>query len=368
MLCFMAASAFSAVEVQWTLTARNGDGSLQLLEDKKPLTMKPTVKPSKAAIVIDRSKKYQEFSGFGGAFTEATALNWKKLSAEKQAEVIKLYFASAEEGGLGYTLGRVPINSCDFSPASYTFDDVVGDVELEHFDSSVAHDVENGMVPMIKAAQAATKARGERLKLLASPWTPPAWMKVPVNGVQSMLASAKPNGLLPSMQRPWAKYFAKWIAAYQSHGVDVWGVTVQNEPEATAGWEAMLWTPDFMASFVRDHLGPVLAEEQPDVVILGFDHNKDHVVEWAEGLYKDPEAAKYFAGIAVHWYGGLNTDKLEATHKMQPDKFILATEACNCECRRKVEFAPLATARPSATPRRAAPYLEGFRIEGGCLC
>jgi len=66
------------------------------------------------------------------------------------------------------------------------------------------------------------------------------------------------------------------------------------------------------------------------VKIIGFDHNKDHVVEWATGLYADPEAAKYFAGVGVHWYGGLNTDKLEATHALEPSKFILATEACNC--------------------------------------
>lgn len=132
----------------------------------------------------------------------------------------------------------------------------------------------------------------------------------------------------------------------------------------------MLWSPDFMASFVKEHLGPVLAAEHPDVSIIGFDHNKDHVVEWATGLYKvtppppaparpslsyltrparkplltaglrgpaanphmlqDPEAAKYFSGLGVHWYGGLNTDKLEATHALAPSKYILATEACNC--------------------------------------
>jgi glucosylceramidase len=91
---------------------------------------------------------------------------------------------------------------------------------------------------------------------------------------------------------------------------------VQNEPEATAGWEAMLWTPSFMASFVRDHLGPVLHAEHPGVKIIGFDHNKDHVLEWAKGLYADSEAAKWFAGIGVHWYGGLNTDKLQATHEV----------------------------------------------------
>ena len=85
-----------------------------------------------------------------------------------------------------------------------------------------------------------------------------------------------------------------------------------------------------MANFVRDHLGPVLERDHPSVKIIGFDHNKDHVLEWAQGLYADPAAAKYFAGVGVHWYGGLNTQNLNETHNLAPDKIILGTEACNC--------------------------------------
>ena len=167
------------------------------------MEMKP-LEPSVAhALVVDRRHKFQEILGFGGAFTEAAAINWRLLSEEDQAEVIRLYFSSPEEGGHGYTLGRVPINSCDFSPGSYTFDDVEGDVELEHFDSSVQHDVDSGMIPFILAAQKAVVARGLELTMYASPWSAPKWMKTPVQGVQSMLTSATPNGLMPSMHRTW---------------------------------------------------------------------------------------------------------------------------------------------------------------------
>ena len=315
-------------------TARFKDGSVKLLEDMPPLEMVPMGSAPKS-LAVDTSRRHQEIIGFGGAFTEAAALNWKLLSQDDQKKVISLYFDPPEKGGHGYTLGRVPINSCDFSPESYSFDDVAGDVELEHFDTSVTHDVESGMIPMILAAQEKVVARGEKLNVYASPWSPPAWMKLPAANqsgvvVQSMLVSAKPNGLDPQHQRPWAKYFSKFISAYRSHGIDLWGVTVQNEPEAAVGWEAMLWTPEYMASFVRDHLGPVLAAEQPNVRILGFDHNKDHVADWAKALYEDPEAAKFFAGMGVHWYGGLNTHALDYTHHLQPNKMILGTEACNC--------------------------------------
>ena len=132
-------------------------------------------------------------------------------------------------------------------------------------------------------------------------------------------------------RQPYAKYFSRFISAYRRHGIDLWGVTVQNEPEAAdVGWEKCLWTPQFQAQFVKNHLGPVLRAEQPGVKIIGFDHNKDHVVEWATGLYADPEAAAFFDGIGVHWYGGLNIHNLNNAHQVRPDKFLLATEACNC--------------------------------------
>jgi glucosylceramidase len=77
-------------------------------------------------------------------------------------------------------------------------------------------------------------------------------------------------------------------------------------------------------------LGPVLHKDHPGLKIIGYDHNKDHVVTWAKALYNDSETKSYFDGIGVHWYGGLNQRNLNATHYIAPDKFILATEACNC--------------------------------------
>ena len=105
-------------------------------------------------------------------------------------QVIRLYFAGPDDGGHGYTLGRVPINSCDFSPGSYSFDDVSGDTELEHFDTSVQHDVDVGMIPMMLDAKAAVEARGYRLNIYASPWSPPA----PFVGGAAAFGHADPLG------------------------------------------------------------------------------------------------------------------------------------------------------------------------------
>lgn len=145
---------------------------------------------------VDATSTYQEIVGFGGAFTEAAAINWRSLSDADQQEVIRLYFAGPEDGGHGYTLGRVPMNSNDFTMGSYSFDDVPDDTALDFFDDSVAHDVNVGIIPMIQVAQAAVRARGAKLNILASPWSPPAWMKWPAGdwNQQSMLLSRAPNG------------------------------------------------------------------------------------------------------------------------------------------------------------------------------
>ena len=300
--------------VELTQTARHADGTTDLLKSMTPLALEPMASlPADKTLSVDTSVTFQEIVGFGGAFTEASAINWRLLSKDEQAEVIRMYFADPADGGHGYTIGRVPINSCDFSPASYSFDDTPGDVELKDFDDSVAHDVDVGMIPMIQQATDAVASRGLKLNMYASPWSPPAWMKLPGgSGNRSMVESASPNGLDPKYQRPWAEYFSRFISAYKAHGIDMWGVTVQNEPEAAVGWEAMLWTPQFQAQFVKNHLGPVLRAEQPGVKIIGFDHNKDHVVEWAKVLYADPAAAQYFDGIGVHWCAVARTVPLRA--------------------------------------------------------
>ena len=228
--------AWTPKALEWTQTARYKDGSTDLLKSMPPLVFMPMPASQSMGgpvLSVDWSQEYQEILGFGGAFTEASAYNWRSLTADEQAEVIRLYFAAPSDGGHGYLLGRVPINSCDFSPTSYNFDNATCDVHdgkctskdegLEHFDDSVAHDVESGMIPMIQAAQKLVEKRGLKLSLFASPWSPPPWMKLPVGGNRSMLLSASPNGLDPAMQRPWAKYFSRFISAYKSHGIPMWG-------------------------------------------------------------------------------------------------------------------------------------------------
>lgn len=193
-------------------------------------------------------------------------------------------------------IGRVPINSCDFSLESYSFDEVDGDFELEHFDTNVTHDAQtDGMIDMILLATSIfntawnTPNGDGDFKVFASPWSPPSWMKNPSSRTDIKAGYEHASGMTGSTQpsclrqgtskdsryaKAWALYFSKFITAYKSNGVPLRGVTVQNEPEFPAPWEACSYTPETEADFVGYHLGPQLERDHPDVRIFMFDHNK----------------------------------------------------------------------------------------------
>merc|ERR1719356_2294427 len=142
--------------------------------------------------------------------------------------------------------------------------------------------------------------------------------------------------------KAWAKYISKWISAYRGHGVPIWAVTVQNEPENNATWEACLLSPGEEADFLGKYLGPALRSEHPNVSIFVYDHNKDHVAHWARVIRKHRAAAKYADGIAFHWYSGDGFEDVASIHATMPNLQLLASEATYERWRWK-EGATLAT-------------------------
>ncbi|CAN0251052.1 unnamed protein product, partial [Ectocarpus fasciculatus] len=188
-------------------------------------------------VVVESDEKLQEIIGFGGAFTDAATINLFKLPEDVQEKVMDAYFGP---NGIEYSVGRIPMGSCDFSVEQYSFDEVPGDYNLTHFDDGVEKDTAQ-RIPMLLEAL----ARREDLKLFTSPWSPPAWMKEPKDGIQSMVESASPQGLLadPGVHAAWALFFSRFISAYKEQGVDLWGLTIQNESENPGPWEACVYTP-----------------------------------------------------------------------------------------------------------------------------
>jgi glucosylceramidase len=284
------------------------------LSPKAPVAFAPMAQPDEhfPAVMVDPSKAFQTIEGIGGALTDAAAETYARLPPDSQREVLTAYFDPAK--GIGYTLARTHIHSCDFSSASYTYDETAGDKALEHF--SIAHDLEH-RVPFIQAAIAAA---GGALKLFASPWSPPAWMKT--NG--DMLQGGQ---LKPEYADTWARYFVRFVQEYEKQGIPIWGLTVQNEPMAKQTWESCLYSAAEERDFVRDHLGPTLeAAGLGRIKLMIWDHNRGLLYQRAKVVYDDPAASRYVWGAAFHWYTGDHWDNVRITHDAYPGKALLFTE------------------------------------------
>ncbi len=273
---------------------------------------------SEITVFVDPAKTFQEFIGIGAALTDAAAETYYKLPKDKQQEIIKAFFD--KQTGIGYTVGRTNINSCDFSSDMYTYVKE-GDKELKTF--NIEHD-KKYKIPFIKEAMAAA---GGKINLFASPWSPPAFMK----DNNDVLHGGK---LKPEFYDSWAMYYTKFIKEYEKEGIPIWAITVQNEPMATQRWESCLYTAQDETDFVKNHLGPTMQKEGlQDKKIIAWDHNRDMIYQRAQTYFNDPEASKYIWGLGFHWYepwsGGTPMyDNLKLVHEAFPDKHLLFTEGC----------------------------------------
>lgn len=262
---------------------------------------------------LNTDKTYQQVLGFGAAFTEAAAYTFYRMEPAKRQEILKKYFDSEE--GIGYSIGRVHIHSCDFALENYTYVKEL-DKELKTFDISRE---DKWTIPMIKEA---VKARNSDIALLASPWSPPAWMKTN----KDMNHGGK---LLAEYREAWALYYTKYIKEMRARGLNIFAITVQNEPEAVQTWDSCIYTAQEEGDFVRDYLGPIMKKEGlGDIKIYIWDHNRDVIIDRAVGTLSDPETAKYVYGIANHWYVSEEFENLSKVHELFPDKHILFSEGC----------------------------------------
>jgi glucosylceramidase len=285
--------------------------NLKFSELKQPLE-------TQTCIFVNPDKTFQTFLGIGGAITDASAEVFAKLPKDKQQELLNAYFS--KDKGIGYTLIRTNINSCDFSSDMYTYV-AEGDKEMKTF--NIDHD-RKFKIPLIKKAM---ETAGGKLTLFASPWSPPAFMKDNNNVL-------KGGKLLPEFYQSWANYYVKFINSYQKEGIPVWGLTIQNEPMATQKWESCIYTAENERDFLKNYLGPTLKKAGlGDKKISIWDHNRDLLSQRASTILDDPEANKYVWGIGFHWYeswsgGEQMYENVGKVHEMYPDKNLLFTEGC----------------------------------------
>ena len=308
------------VEGKHIIVYTTADSTNYRLTVTDTLKFKELIQPVETQICVftDPDKTFQTFLGIGGALTDASAETFSKMPKAKQDELLLAYYDTQK--GIGYTLARTSINSCDFSSGSYTYV-TEGDKELKSF--SIDHDMQF-RIPFIKKA---IVAAGGKLTLFVSPWSPPGYMK----DNNDMLHGGK---LKAEYFQPWADYYAKFIKAYEKVGIPVWGMTIQNEPMATQKWESCIYTADDERDFLKNFLGPTIQKEGlGDKKIIVWDHNRDLMVQRANVIFGDPEASKYAWGMGFHWYeswsgGDKMFDNVRLVHEAYPDKNLMFTEGC----------------------------------------
>ena len=309
-----APAAGATLEIRTTAS-----GTDQRLALTSSATFVPGQQPPEGdiSVFVDRSKTYQTLLGIGGAITDASAEVFARLAPKEQEHLLHAYYDTRD--GIGYSLARTTIHSSDFSSASYTYV-AEGDTKLDTF--SVAHD-RTFRIPLLKRAIAAA---GGHLTLFASPWSAPAFMKTNASMLQG-------GALKPEFADAWARYYVKFVGAYEQEGIPIWGITIQNEPMATQRWESMILSAEAERDFLKNHLGPVMAQAGlGDRKIIVWDHNRDLMTQRARVIFDDPEASRYAWGMGFHWYetwagGAPMHANVGAVHRAWPDKHLLLTEA-----------------------------------------
>ncbi|XP_072404985.1 lysosomal acid glucosylceramidase isoform X4 [Chiloscyllium punctatum] len=251
-------------------------------------------------LTFDVRKKYQQMKGFGGAITDAAAINILSLSAGSQENLLRSYFSKE---GIEYNIIRVPMASCDFSTRVYTYDDHSGDLDLQHF--SLTEEDTKMKIPIIQAAKAVSK---RPMSLFASPWTAPPWMKTSNSTIGKGTLKGKPGG---KYYKSWAKYFIRFLDEYAKHNLTFWALTAQNEP--TTGmltdysFQCMGFTAEMQRDFILLDLGPALqSSAHKDVQLMILDDQRLLLPYWAKVNLNNYVTGWTDWNIALNLQGGPN--------------------------------------------------------------
>ncbi|PAV90589.1 hypothetical protein WR25_13263 isoform C [Diploscapter pachys] len=282
--------------------------------------------PANAVILsFNPTVRHQKIFGFGGAITDAAGINLNSLPPDLADNVIKQYYSYPN--GIGYSTARIPIASCDFSTHPYSYSDVDGDFNLTNFNLTTEDFTLK--LPYLKKALTYTNST---VRFFGSPWSAPGWMKE-----TGLMRGGGPlkgpvNG---QYYQTWANYFVKFIQAYMNQGIQIWGVTLQNEPNTGRAldfpWQTMYWNASMQRDFLRDLLGPMLDQNFIwGVKKIILDDNRGNLPDWADTILADPNAAKFVDMIGVHWYEDETkpASNLNDTYYKHPGVPMLYTEAC----------------------------------------
>jgi glucosylceramidase len=313
----LAAGAVAEAVPAWaSVSAANpGEITVRVTDEKRRFESAPSLawrqnsgKPAAEIIALSPEKRFQEILGFGAAFTDAACYMFSQLSANSRESLFHELFHPSE---LGLNVCRTCIGASDYSTEAYSFDEGEPDPDLKRF--SIEHD-RAYILPSLRQA----RQSNPDLFLLATPWSPPGWMKA--GG--SMLGGSMRKKYFES----YAQYFLKFLQAYATESVSIQALTTQNEVDTDQDGRmpACLWGQEYEMEFVTGHLGPALRAHGTPAKIWLLDHNYNL---WGRAICEldDPEVRKYANAIAWHGYAG-DVSMVSRVHDAHPDASMHWTE------------------------------------------
>jgi glucosylceramidase len=287
----------------------NTSGTERLLQQSPVSFVEGSGSGSLPTIDVDDSVRYQRIEGFGGSITDASAWVLSQTSPAQQSTIMTMLFD--RQSGIGLSFLRQPVGSSDFSRSAFTYDDIYQwgtDYDLASF--SIDHD-RAYILPMLRAALSVNPG----IKVMASPWTPPAWMKTEGSLIAGSLRTTAFDA--------YARYLVKFIQSYQAEGVPIESLTVQNEPLTTPPYPSMYMVAPDQATFIGQNLGPALAQAGLGTRVFAWDHNWD--TSYPFTVLADGAANRYVSGVSFHCYGG-QPSAMTDFHNAYPDREVAMTE------------------------------------------
>lgn len=255
---------------------------------------------------------YETFEGFGGAVTEAAGYIYSLMNEEQKKQVVDTYFSEDE---MNYKLVRIHMDSCDFCLDTY---EAMSDPHDTEFKSFTFERTEKYIIPMLEDIK---KAAGDELKLMLTPWSPPAFMKT--NGDRK-----RGGKLKPEYRRMWAEYICRYIKEFKDRGYKVQRISLQNEPKAVQTWDSCLFSAEEEKVFLKDFMYPAMQSHgYEDIEIFIWDHNKERIYERVRDVVDD-STRHMVTGAAFHWYSGDHFEAMELVRQRYPEVKMIMSESC----------------------------------------
>ncbi|ULQ56021.1 glucosylceramidase [Flavihumibacter rivuli] len=297
----------NAVKVSSWLTRADQSALLQ----QQPVIAFSDKKGSGQLINVDSATIFQGIDGFGYTLTGGSAYLINRMpEAEKNSLLQELFGKAGNSIGVSYL--RLSIGASDLSAEVFSYNDLPAgqvDPELKHF--SLAQDTVD-LIPLLKKILAINPD----ITLMASPWSPPVWMKD--NG------KSVGGGLLPQYYGTYANYFVKYIQAMKAQGITIHAITPQNEPLHGGNNPSLVMTPAQQADFIGNHLGPAFKAAGITTKIIIYDHNLDRP-DYPITVLNDSKAKPFIDGSAFHLYAG-DVSAMSTVRNAHPDRNLYFTE------------------------------------------